>query len=39
MKGYTDFVVTPFEGSYKNKLNIDGTEFILNTELQNHSYV
>ena len=39
MKGYTDFVVTPFEGRYKNKLNVDGTEFILNTELQNHSYV
>lgn len=39
MKGYTDFVVRPLEGRYQNKLNINGTEFILNTELQNHSYV
>ena len=39
MKGYTDFVVRPLESRYQNKLNIDGTEFILNTELQNHSYV
>ena len=39
MKGYTDFVVAPSEGRYDNKLNIDGVELILNTELQNHSYV
>jgi hypothetical protein len=39
MKGYTDFVVKPSEGRYDNKLNIDGVELILNTELQNHSYV
>ena len=39
MKGYMDFVVEPAEGRYSNKLDIDGNEFILNTELQNHSYV
>jgi hypothetical protein len=39
MKGYTDFVVAPSEGRYDNKLNINGAELILNTELQNHSYV
>ena len=33
------FVVEPLDGRYDNKKNIDGTEFILNTELQNHSYV
>lgn len=39
MKGMFSFVVQPYGERYDNKKDIDGVSFILNTELQNHSYV
>jgi len=39
MRGVFDFVVMPKEDRYNNTKTIDGKELILNTELQNHSYV
>lgn len=39
MKGMFDFVVEPLNERYNNKKEINGSELILNTELQNHNYV
>ena len=39
MKGMFHFVIEPIEDRYNNKKDINGSELILNTELQNHSYV
>ena len=39
MKGMFHFVIEPIEDRYNNKKDINGSELILNTELQNHNYV
>ena len=39
MIGMFDFVVKPLEERYNNNKDIDGSNLILNTELQNHQYV
>jgi len=39
MKGMFHFVIEPLDERYNNKKEIEGSELILNTELQNHNYV
>lgn len=39
MRSVYNFVVKPKSGRHISKKEIDGTELILNTELQNHEYV
>jgi len=39
MNGVFDFVVMPKENRYNNTKTIEGTELILNTDLQNHNFV
>lgn len=39
MTGVFDFLVEPVGGRVNNSKVIDGNELLLNTELQNHSYV
>jgi hypothetical protein len=39
MKGLFDFIIEPKDQRYNNVKHVDGSELILNTELQNHQYV
>ena len=39
MNSVFDFIVKPFTKRNNNKIEVDGSELILNTEMQNHQYV
>ncbi len=39
MQSLFNFIIEPIEGRYDNKKKVGDKELILNTELQNHSYV
>tara|TARA_R110000744_G_scaffold139199_2_gene250209 strand:- start:293 stop:883 length:591 start_codon:yes stop_codon:yes gene_type:complete len=39
MKALGDFIIQPLNGRYKNSIDVDGKNLILNTEIFNHQYV
>ncbi len=39
MKSIYDFIITPFEERYDNTRDIDGKELIINTSIEDHTYV
>lgn len=39
MRAVYDFVIKPYSERTNNVVNVEGSELILNTELQNHQYV
>ena len=39
MKSIYNFIVTPLKNRYENEVNVEGKKLIINTSIENHSYV